>query len=202
MQKTNKLKNEYRLDLNLLKHLYSIRSFSRMEKPMTDFLKEILTQKGIKFKELNGNLYNLSIPNAPILVAHQDMVNAYPQIIIKKEEPAVKNFAAKIWPTSWDNFNNKEPEKTKKRLEKEKKEEEEFLIQEKLRRNVTDKFEIKDGLIKAYNSFGTQVSLGADDKNGIFTILELIRMDYKFNFILTIGEECGCIGIGQILEQK
>lgn len=198
MQKTNKLKGDYRLDLNLLKHLYSIRSFSHAEEPMTNFLKEILTQKGIEFKQLKGNLYNLSIPNAPILVAHQDMVNAYPQITIKKTEPAGKSFQFPKLP--WNN-QIKLGEKTKAEIEKEKKEAE-FIDQEKLRRNVVEQFEIKNGIIKAFNKHGTQVSLGADDKNGIFTILELIRMGHKFNFIFTTGEECGCIGIREITNNK
>jgi len=47
-----------------------------------------------------------------------------------------------------------------------------------------------------------QVSLGADDKNGIWVILELLKQKKKFNFILTHGEEIGGIGSNQIIESK
>jgi len=38
--------------------------------------------------------------------------------------------------------------------------------------------------------------IGADDKNGIYLILETLRnnLDKKFNFIFTVDEEIGCIG--------
>lgn len=40
-----------------------------------------------------------------------------------------------------------------------------------------------------------RTSLGGDDKCGVFIILSLLKMGYKFNFIISEGEEAGLIGI-------
>ena len=44
-----------------------------------------------------------------------------------------------------------------------------------------------------------QTSLGADDKNGIWIALMLLKRGVKINFIFSHGEECGCIGIKQVI---
>lgn len=58
-----------------------------------------------------------------------------------------------------------------------------------------------DGTIRAYNKFWQRTSLGADDKNGIWCILKCIEKGCTdFDFIISEGEECGCIGISRIEE--
>ncbi len=44
-----------------------------------------------------------------------------------------------------------------------------------------------------------QTSLGADDKNGIWIALMLLKRGVKINFIFSHGEECGCVGIKQVI---
>lgn len=53
------------------------------------------------------------------------------------------------------------------------------------------------GKIYAHNKDGKQTSLGADDKNGIFAILEIYRRlkaDELPSVIFTVDEESGCVG--------
>lgn len=57
-----------------------------------------------------------------------------------------------------------------------------------------------DGKIKAYNKDWERTSLGADDKNGIWIIMKLAEMNYTFDFIISEGEEVGCVGINKIEE--
>lgn len=54
------------------------------------------------------------------------------------------------------------------------------------------------GIIKAYNCNWQRTSLGADDKNGIWCILKLLESGYDFDFIISEGEEVGCVGINKI----
>lgn len=62
-------------------------------------------------------------------------------------------------------------------------------------------FKKDDGTIRAYNKAWQRTSLGADDKNGIWCILKCIEKGYtNFDFIISEGEECGCIGISRIEE--
>ena len=195
MKKTNELKGRYKLDLDLLKTLYKIRSFSHDEGRMTNFLKETLTTMNIPHEEHEGNIFFLDLDDAPVLVAHIDMVNTYPTLTFKKKEPEAK----KIWPVSWGNFNK---EQIKKAEEEKEKADKILLEQERCKRNTINRFEEKDGMIKAFNYENKQVSLGADDKNGIFAILELLKLGYRFNFIFTTGEEVGCIGINELLRYE
>ena len=44
-----------------------------------------------------------------------------------------------------------------------------------------------------------QTSLGADDKNGIWIALLLLKRGANINFIFSHGEECGCVGIKQVV---
>ena len=54
----------------------------------------------------------------------------------------------------------------------------------------------KDGdVIKGYNKDYKQTSLGADDKNGIWIILKILEEKPDTDFIISYGEELGCIGI-------
>lgn len=56
-------------------------------------------------------------------------------------------------------------------------------------------FRKKDGIIKAYNYKWERTSLGADDKNGVWLILKILESGQDVNFIISEGEERGCIGI-------
>lgn len=56
----------------------------------------------------------------------------------------------------------------------------------------------KDENILAYNDKWQRTSLGADDKNGVWIILKAIEHGKKFSFIISEGEEVGCIGIHKL----
>ena len=56
------------------------------------------------------------------------------------------------------------------------------------------------GIIKGYNKDWQRTSLGADDKNGIWCILKLIEDEFDIDFIISEGEEVGCVGILSIEE--
>jgi len=64
------------------------------------------------------------------------------------------------------------------------------------------KFFMKDGIIRAYNKDWEQTSLGADDKNGIWIILKLLEDGIPVNFIISSGEEVGCVGIKELESNK
>lgn len=49
--------------------------------------------------------------------------------------------------------------------------------------------------IEAYNADWERTSLGGDDKNGVWIILKMLEENVDINFIISEGEECGCIGI-------
>lgn len=57
------------------------------------------------------------------------------------------------------------------------------------------KFYLQDDKIVAYNSKWERTSLGADDKNGIWIILQALEVGKEIDFIISEGEECGCLGI-------
>ena len=61
-------------------------------------------------------------------------------------------------------------------------------------------FKSNAGIISAYNSKWQRTSLGADDKNGIWCILKLAELGKNFDFIISEGEEVGCVGINSIEE--
>ena len=52
--------------------------------------------------------------------------------------------------------------------------------------------------ILAYNDKWQRTSLGADDKNGVWIILKLLEKGRKFSFIISEGEEVGCVGITKL----
>lgn len=49
--------------------------------------------------------------------------------------------------------------------------------------------------IEAYNANWERTSLGGDDKNGVWIILKMLEENIDINFIISEGEETGCIGI-------
>lgn len=59
-------------------------------------------------------------------------------------------------------------------------------------------YKSKDDIIKAYNKDWQRTSLGADDKNGVWLILKMIEKGSHIDFIISEGEEVGCVGISKI----
>lgn len=62
-------------------------------------------------------------------------------------------------------------------------------------------YDQNNGQLFAKNKDKKQTSLGADDKNGIFCILEMykrLKPDELPSAIFTVGEESGCVGSSQI----
>ena len=55
-----------------------------------------------------------------------------------------------------------------------------------------------EGYIQGYTKNWQRTSLGADDKNGVWLILKLIESGADINFIISEGEEVGCVGISQL----
>lgn len=53
-------------------------------------------------------------------------------------------------------------------------------------------------MIVAFNSKWERTSLGADDKNGVWVILKTLEKIKDINFIISEGEESGCIGIHKL----
>lgn len=60
------------------------------------------------------------------------------------------------------------------------------------------KFYMKDDCIRGYLEDNRQTSLGADDKNGVWLILKALSDKLPFQFIISRGEECGCVGINAL----
>lgn len=56
-------------------------------------------------------------------------------------------------------------------------------------------FYMKDNCIRGYLDNNQQTSLGADDKNGVWLILKALEDGLPVSFIISRGEECGCLGI-------
>ena len=59
-------------------------------------------------------------------------------------------------------------------------------------------FYMKDDCIRGYLDNNQQTSLGADDKNGVWLILKAIEDRLPIQFIISRGEECGCVGINKL----
>lgn len=55
-----------------------------------------------------------------------------------------------------------------------------------------------DKHIIAYNKDWERTSLGGDDKNGVWIILKMLEKKLPINFIISAGEEVGCVGIKQL----
>ena len=63
-----------------------------------------------------------------------------------------------------------------------------------------------DKHIIAYNKDWERTSLGGDDKNGVWIILKMLEKKLPINFIISAGEEVGCVGIklldtGKVLDK-
>ena len=56
--------------------------------------------------------------------------------------------------------------------------------------------------IVAYNKDWEQTSLGGDDKNGVWIILKMLEKELPINFIISAGEEVGCVGIKKLEDHK
>lgn len=53
--------------------------------------------------------------------------------------------------------------------------------------------------IIAFNNKWERTSLGADDKNGVWIIMQALKAyGNNVNFIISAGEECGCLGIKEL----
>lgn len=59
-----------------------------------------------------------------------------------------------------------------------------------------------DKHIIGYNKNWQRTSLGGDDKNGIWIILKMLEAGHIVNFIISEGEERGCIGIHALESEK
>lgn len=56
--------------------------------------------------------------------------------------------------------------------------------------------------IIAFNDKWERTSLGADDKNGVWIILKALEEGCYINFIISEGEETGCVGIKKLEDNK
>lgn len=63
-------------------------------------------------------------------------------------------------------------------------------------------YKTPDNFIIAYNKDWQRTSLGADDKNGVWIILKAIEEGLNPSFIISEGEEAGCLGIHQLSYQN
>lgn len=61
-------------------------------------------------------------------------------------------------------------------------------------------YKTPENTIIAYNKDWQRTSLGADDKNGVWLILKMAEAGKNFDFIISEGEEVGCVGIEKIEE--
>ena len=62
-------------DLNLLLDLFHLYAPSGKEKPVLDFIKLVLDEEEIKYKQDDkGNIYCLNYKNTPLLSSHTDCV--------------------------------------------------------------------------------------------------------------------------------
>lgn len=65
--------------------------------------------------------------------------------------------------------------------------------------DTVDHFEVSEvNEVGAFNAAGEQISLGADDKNGIYIILELLKEYPDLNFVFTVEEETGMKGATEL----
>lgn len=70
------------------------------------------------------------------------------------------------------------------------------LDQVKTNGKVSHLYLTPDKKIVGYNADWERTSLGGDDKNGVWIILKALeKFGNTINFIISAGEECGCVGI-------
>lgn len=61
-------------------------------------------------------------------------------------------------------------------------------------------FFLRDDTIHGYNCLYEHTSLGGDDKNGVWIILKCLEAGIDIDFVISAGEECGCVGIRELEE--
>lgn len=164
-------------ELALLKDLYKLRSYSGSEEPMRELIRKTLNELNVPFTEQDGNILGLNYPNKPLLNAHMDMVNTgwgYEDVSSPPDLFKIDNKAC-------IRLYRKEDSKAK-------------LNTTVASMSYWDRWrEQSRSSLPSYNK-ETQVSLGADDKNGIWAILSLLAEGFEFNFAFFHGEEIGCVG--------
>lgn len=164
-------------ELVLLKDLYKLRSYSGSEEPMRELIRRKLNELNVPFTEQDGNILGLNYPNKPLLNAHMDMVNTgwgYEDVSSSPDLFKIDNKAC-------IRLYRKEESKVK-------------LNTTVASMSYWDRWrEQSRSSLPSYNK-ETQVSLGADDKNGIWVILSLLAERLEFNFAFFHGEEIGCVG--------
>ena len=163
-------------ELSLLKEMYKIRSYSGSEEPMRELIRKTLNELKVPFTEQDGNILGLNYPNKPLLNAHMDMVNtgwgyedvSSPPDLFKIDDTA----CIRLYKKGSSNSVNTSV----------------------VSMSYWDRWrEQSRSSLPSYNK-ETQVSLGADDKNGIWVILSLLAEKVEFNFAFFHGEEVGCVG--------
>ena len=131
----------------MLLEIFKIYAPSRKEEPIIEYIENFLKENSIPYtKDDNGNIFNLSYENTPLLSAHMDSVG-----------------------DSNDGYIN------------------DFV-------NIFDYR--SDRILRGMGN------IGGDDKCGIFVILRKLLINKKINFIFSIGEEVGCIGINQVIPKN
>lgn len=77
------------------------------------------------------------------------------------------------------------------------------LDQVKTNGKVEHLYLTSDNKIVGYNNKWQQTSLGGDDKNGVWIILKALEeLGNNINFIISAGEEVGCVGIKELDNHK
>jgi len=179
-------------DLTMLKELYMIESYSHEEKALQDYIEMILTGFNVPYEVFDGNIVGLNHADKPLLSAHMDMVNPkrYTSCVTYNYTGYKRANMEGRW--KWNPILKdhelipEEPPKPEPiKLEKP---------------NKITKLSEVNGTIRGYNPLGERCSLGADDKNGVFTILTLLSMGLPLNFVFSMGEEAGRVGINRLVK--
>ena len=143
---------------------------------MRELIRKTLNELNVPFIEQDGNILGLNYQNKPLLNAHIDMVNTgwgYEDISSPPDLFKIDNKAC-------IRLYRKENNKT--------------INSPITPMTYWDRWrEQSRSSLPSYDK-ETQVSLGADDKNGIWVILSLLAEGFEFNFAFFHGEEIGCVG--------
>ena len=164
-------------ELALLKELYKLRSYSGSEEPMRELIRNTLNELNVPFIEQDGNILGLNYQNKPLLNAHMDMVNTGWGYEDMSSPPDLFKIDNKACIRLYRKENNKKA-----------------ISNHIASMSYWDRWrEQSRSSLPSYDK-ETQVSLGADDKNGIWVILSLLAEGFEFNFAFFHGEEIGCVG--------
>jgi putative aminopeptidase FrvX len=129
--------------MNLME-LFNLYSPSGHEEQTRNYICKHLKKIGIPFNtDSGGNVYSLFYPNKPLLSAHMDTVQRFPQMLFESKKHLIVE-------SSEDGYN--------------------------------------------YIHSGGSFVIGADDKCGIYAILELLEAFPQTNFLFSTGEEVGAKG--------